>query len=161
MLQIEIFKQSDTEEIIKLVLHCQNDGSRAEILSLDKQPDLLNIKKEYIDSGGNFWVAKDNGKLAGTIGLYPLRNNIAVLKKFFVEEQYRGKPHHLGQQLYFTLLDFAKNKGIKTLILDTPKNTERAHKFYIKAGFRQIEEKDLPVHYNYPYSDSDFFILDI
>lgn len=160
MLKIDTFSHSDTDDIIKLVLHCQNDGTRP-LVSVNEQPDLLHIKEEYIDSGGNFWVAKDEGKLAGTIGLYPCRNNTAILKKFFVYEEYRGVPHHLGQKLYFTLLDFAKEKEIKTLILDTPKNTERAHKFYIKAGFKSVEKEDLPVQYSYPYADSDFFILQI
>ena len=160
MIEIDIFRQSDTDDIIKLVLHCQNDGTRP-LVTINEQPDLLHIKEEYIDTGGNFWVAKDEGKLAGTIGLYPCGNNTAILKKFFVYEEYRGVPHHLGQKLYFTLLDFAKEKGIKTLILDTPKNTERAHKFYIKAGFKSVEKEELPVQYSYPYADSDFFILQI
>lgn len=160
MIEINIFKQSDTDDIIKLVLHCQNDGTRP-LVTVNDQPDLLHIKEEYIDTGGNFWVAKDEGKLAGTIGLYPCGNNTAILKKFFVYEEYRGVPHHLGQKLYFTLLDFAKEKGIKTLILDTPKNTERAHKFYIKAGFKSVKKEDLPIQYSYPYADSDFFMLQI
>ena len=160
MIEINIFKQSDTDDIIKLVLHCQNDGTRP-LVTVNDQPDLLHIKEEYIDTGGNFWVAKDKGKLAGTIGLYPCGNNTAILKKFFVYEEYRGIPHHLGQKLYFTLLDFAKEKGIKTIILDTPKNTERAHKFYIKAGFKSVKKEDLPLQYSYPYADSDFFMLQI
>ena len=160
MLKIDAFAQSDTDDIIKLVLHCQNDGTRP-LVTVNDQPDLLHIKEEYIDTGGNFWVAKDEGKLAGTIGLYPCGNNTAILKKFFVYEEYRGVPHHLGQKLYLTLLDFAKEKGIKTLILDTPKNTERAHKFYIKTGFKSVEKEDLPLQYSYPYADSDFFILQI
>lgn len=160
MLKINTFSYSDTDDIIKLVLHCQNDGTRP-LVSVNDQPDLLHIKEEYIDTGGNFWVARDNNKLAGTIGLYLCENNIAILKKFFVYEKYRSAPHHLGQKLYFTLLEFAQKNGIKTLILDTPKNTERAHKFYIKAGFKPIKKEDLPVQYSYPYADSDFFILEI
>lgn len=160
MIIIDTFKQGDSEDIIKLVLHCQNDGTRPPV-SVKEQPDLLRIKEEYIDTGGNFWCARDEGRLAGTIGLYPCGNNTAILKKFFVYEKYRSAPHHLGQKLYFALLEFAKIKGIKTLILDTPKNTERAHKFYIKAGFKPVEKEDLPVQYSYPYADSDFFVLEI
>ena len=81
MLKIDTFAQSDTDDIIKLVLHCQNDGTRP-LVTVNEQPDLLHIKKEYIDSGGNFLVAKDKGKLAGTIGLYPCGNNTAILKVF-------------------------------------------------------------------------------
>ena len=45
------------------------------------------------------------------------------------------------------------------IILDTPKNTDRAHLFYEKAGFKKIEKEELPIEYDYPYDDSDFFCL--
>lgn len=159
-MKIGTYIDEDREEIIALVLHCQNDGTRVEV-SVDDQPDLLHIKEKYIDNGGNFWVAKENGKVAGTIGLMMYGDSIAVLKKFFVYETYRGKPHHLGQQLYETLLSFAKEKGVKRIILDTPKNTDRAHKFYEKAGFKKITKEELPIAYDYPYKDSDFFSISL
>ena len=65
----------------------------------------------------------------------PCGDGVAVLKKFFVYEKYQGEPHHLGRQLYSHLLEFAKKNNIKTVMLDTPHNTVRAHKFYEKAGF--------------------------
>lgn len=159
-MKIKTYIDEDREEIIALVLHCQNDGTRIEV-SVDDQPDLLNIKEKYIDNGGNFWVAKENGRVAGSIGLMMYGDSIAVLKKFFVYEAYRGKPYHLGRQLYETLLSFAKEKGVKRIILDTPKNTERAHKFYEKAGFKKIPKEELPIAYDYPYEDSDFFSISL
>ncbi len=160
MIDIGIFEDRDTNEIIDLVLHFQNDGSRPKV-TVNDQKDLLNIYEEYIKTGGNFWVAKDNDKVVGTIGLMICPNNIALLKKFFVYEVYQGKPHHLGQQLYQYLIQYAQKNGIKTLILDTPKNTARAHKFYEKAGWKIISEDKLPFTYNHPYQDSDFFILEL
>lgn len=49
--------------------------------------------------------------------------------------------------------------GFSKVILDTPKNTDRAHLFYEKAGFKKIETEELPVKYDYPYDNSDFFCL--
>lgn len=160
MIEIKTYSETDKEEIIALVLHCQNDGTRP-FVTVDHQPELLCIKKSYLDGGGNFWVAKENNKVIGCIGIKNEHNNIAILKKFFVYEPYRGAPHHLGRKLYETLLEFAKTHGVRQLILDTPKNTVRAHKFYEKAGFRQIKKEQLPVIYHYPYEDSDFFCLDL
>lgn len=114
----------------------QNDGTRPPV-TVDDQPDLLNITKTYIGAGGDFWIATDDGKLAGTIGIMPCGDGVAVLKKFFVYEKYQGEPHHLGRQLYSHLLEFAKKNNIKTVMLDTPHNTVRAHKFYEKAGFKK------------------------
>lgn len=160
MVEINIYTDDDKDEIIKLVLHCQNDGTRP-LVTVANQPDLLSINKEYIDKGGNFWVAKDNGKLAGSIGLVNYGNNIAILKKFFVYEPYRGAPYYLGRRLYETLLSFAKEHGFKQIILDTPKNTDRAHKFYKKAGFKQVEQAAYPARYKSAYTDNDYFCLDI
>lgn len=35
-------------------------------------------------------MAKDNGKLVGSIGLMNYGDGIGILKKFFVYEEYRG-----------------------------------------------------------------------
>ena len=159
-MKIEPYNEEDREEIITLVLHCQNDGTRP-IVSVDDQPELLHIKEKYLDNGGNFWVAKENGKVAGSIGLMMCGDGLAILKKFFVYESYRGNPRQLGRHLYETLLNFAKERGVKRMILDTPRNTDRAHKFYEKAGLKKITKEELPVDYDYPYEDSDFFFIDL
>lgn len=160
MMEIKEYTPADRDEIIALVLHCQNDGTRPTV-TVDDQPELLSITEKYIDGGGNFWVAKEDGKLAGSIGLMSYGHGLGILKKFFVYEPYRGTPHYLGRQLYATLLDFAQRHHFKTIILDTPRNTDRAHKFYEKAGFEKIGKEELPVVYDYPYDDSDFFRLEI
>lgn len=157
---IQAYTEADQDEVITLVLHCQNDGTRP-IVSVENQSDLLCVKEKYFDMGGYFWVAKKDGKVAGSIGLMMCGGGLAILKKFFVYESYRGKPYHLGRRLYETLLHYAKSKGVKQIILDTPKNTDRAHKFYEKAGFRKISKEELPIAYEQPYEESDFFSLDI
>lgn len=159
MIDIRLYDSKDEADIIKLVLHCQNDGSRP-LISLDNQQDLLDINEKYLVSGGCFWVACDDGNVCGSIGLINYGNGYGILKKFFVYEKYRGKPNNLGQKLYAVLIEFAKNHGIKKIILDTPKNTDRAHNFYYKAGFKKITCEELPFKYDYPYKDSDFFILE-
>lgn len=158
MLEIKKFEREDQDEIIKLVLHCQNDGIRP-FVSILNQPELLCIQEKYLDPGGCFWTARDGKRIAGSIGLMNCGNGIGVLKKFFVYEEYRGNPHHLGQKLYKELLKFARDHHFKVIVLDTPKNTDRAHKFYDKAGFIKVNESDLPIKYDYPYKDSDFYLL--
>lgn len=160
MITINQFEDRYTQDVIDLVLHFQNDGTRPPV-SVDDQPDLLNIVGEYIEKGGNFWIAKDGDKMIGSIGIMPYGNDIAILKKFFVYEDYQGKPHHTGRKLYGELLAFAEEKGYKTILLDTPRNTNRAHVFYDKAGFRKVEEKDLPIQFSHPIKDCDFFLLEL
>ncbi len=160
MIEISKFKDEYTNDVIDLVLHFQNDGTRPPV-SVDDQPDLLHITEKYINSGGYFWIATDNGKLAGTIGIMPCNDKVAVMKKFFVYEKYQSSPHHLGRKLYSYFLDFAKKNKYKTIMLDTPYNTTRAHKFYEKAGFKKFTEDELPIKFSHPYKDCDFFILNL
>lgn len=160
MIEVNKFEDTDRDEVIALVLHCQNDGSRP-LVSVEDQPELLCIREKYLENGGCFWVAKENGLVAGSIGLLNAGGGIGILKKFFVYEAYRSRPHHLGSRLYEELLAFARKHCFHTLILDTPKNTDRAHRFYEKAGFSKIDRDELPVMYDYPYEDSDFFLLKI
>lgn len=160
MIAMSQFEESYTKDVIEIVLHFQNDGTRP-LVTVDDQPDLLNIVEAYIEKGGNFWIAKDCEKLIGTIGIMPYSQDIAVLKKFFVYEEYQGKPYHIGRKLYSELLSFVKEKGFKTILLDTPSNTERAHRFYEKAGFQKVLEEDLPIQFSHPYKDCDFFLLEL
>ncbi len=61
-LRIRTYTDSDRDEIIRLVLHCQNDGTRPPVTVSD-QPELLHINEKYMESGGCFWVAMDGGRL--------------------------------------------------------------------------------------------------
>lgn len=160
MINIERFNEKDTDDIIELVLHFQNDGSRPTV-SVDDQPDLLDIEKEYFQTGGYFWVARDEDKMIGSIGLMPYNDSVAVLKKFFVYEAYQGQPYHIGRKLYSMLLTYAKDNKFKTILLDTPYNTYRAHDFYNKSGFRKVAEGELPIKFSHPYQDCDFFMLNL
>ena len=63
-----------------------------------------------------------------------------------------------NSMMYFYLLRWKRDK---TILLDTPHNTERAHKFYHKAGFRQVKETELPIKFSHPYKDCDFFLLEL
>lgn len=160
MISILPYQDAYRDDIIELVLHCQNDGTRP-IVDVSGQEDLLHIDDCYFKNGGFFWTALDGSKLAGTIGLMNYGNNIGMVKKFFVYEQYRGKPNHLGQKLFYQMLEYAKIHNFKELYLDTPKNTVRAHDFYRKAGFVQIEQNEAPIKFSLIYTQNDFFRLSL
>ena len=101
-------------------------------------------------------MAKESGKVVGTIGLMNAGNGVVILKKFFVYEPYRSFPHNLGRQLYAIFLDFAQKHNFREIILDIPRNTDRVYRFYEKAGFRKISQEKFPIIYDYLYRDSDF-----
>lgn len=159
-MRLRSYRDVDRKQVVKLVLSCQNDGSRPEI-TLEDQPDLLRIPQEYQEKGGGFWVMEHRGRIVGCIGLMLFPGKLGVLKKFFVDPSYRGAPYHLGQRLFRRLLGFARKRQLVSLFLDTPKDTRRAHDFYQKAGFSQVSRQEVPIRYHLPCPDSDFFRLDL
>lgn len=149
------------EEVIKLILYVQNVEYEVGI-SIEEQPDILDIQSNYIKDNGNFWVAlNDKEEVVGSIGLQKKTNEVAVLKKFFVYKDYRGKEIGIGTGLYEALLNFAKIQGFSKLILDTPSKAIRSHGFYKKVGFKEINKGDLPIQYDYSDRDSLIFELDL
>lgn len=145
-------------EVIDLILDIQNNEAKIN-LSIEEQPDLSDVTGAYINSDGNFWLAIDNGAVVGTIGMMKIDGNWSVLKKFFVRKDYRSKK--VGLALYETLLDFAKTRGYRHIILDTPSVAVKSHSFYERSGFKKIVRSDLPINYNYPDRDSILYKLDV
>ena len=155
---IETYSGKYDEDIISLILSIQNYETKID-LSLEEQPDLLNIAQSYQKDGGEFWVARSDGKVIGTIGLMLKEKNCAVMKKFFVKKEFRSKK--VGLALYKKLLEFAKEKKVKYIILDTPGAAKTSHRFYEKAGFYKIDKTQLPVPYSFPDRESILYMLDL
>lgn len=158
ILKIINYNDKYRDEIISLVLDIQNNEFKIN-LSLAEQSDLMNINESYIVGGGNFWIALNDDKVIGTVALMMKENNCAVLKKFFVKSEFRSKK--IGFKLYNELLSYAKEKGVKHIILDTPSVARKSHKFYEKAGFKKVTKAELPVDYVYPDRNSYLYLLDI
>ncbi len=157
-MEIIHFEDEYKEQVIELILDIQNNEAKIE-LSIEEQPDLNDILNSYINKGGNFWVAIDGGEVVGTIGLMQLNDDWGVLKKFFVRSDYRSKK--VGLALYEEFFEFAKAKGFRHIILDTPSVATKSHSFYERAGFKKIEKSDLEVDYHYPDRHSILYKLDI
>jgi GNAT superfamily N-acetyltransferase len=158
---VTAYESSHHEEAVGLILHVQNVESKVGI-SLEDQPDLLDIEGSYLTTGGGFWVALDDaGHVVGTIGLLVKTASVAVLKKFFVNAAYRGAGTGCASQLFDALLSHAKARGIETIVLDTPSVATRSHAFYERVGFIRISEAELPVQYDYPNRNSLLYRLDL
>jgi len=155
-MKIRTYDGTYDDQIISLILGIQN-GEAGIGLSLGEQPDLLDIRQSYQTGGGEFWLALEGERVIGTIGLMRKSQTCAVLKKFFVQKEFRAKG--VGLALYRELLAFARQAGIRQLILDTPSVAEASHRFYERAGFRRIQKEDLPVPYVYPDRESLLYLL--
>lgn len=96
---------------------------------------------EYIKNGGKLWVALDEqDNIIGTIALVRHSNEDVELKKLYVKKDYRGKG--LSKELYSKVIETTEQQGFKRIFLGTYQKLETAINFYLKRGFKKIDEPD-------------------
>lgn len=96
---------------------------------------------EYIENGGNLWIALDEEKnVVGTIALVKHDKHAAELKKLYVRQDYRGKG--LSKELYNKVLEETKKEEYSRIFLGTYDKLETAINFYQKRGFTKIDKMD-------------------
>ena len=156
---MEIIKYQDIykQQVIDLILHIQNSEAKIN-LTIEEQPDLLEVPLYYEKNGGAFWIAVEKEKAIGTIAFMNYGSGNAVLKKFFVRSDWRNQK--IGYALYEKLITFLKDEKYKWVLLDTPSVATTSHRFYEKAGFRKITKENLPFRYEYPDRDSYLYLLE-
>jgi len=126
-------------------------------ITVEDQPDLLDIEGYYIRPGGGFWGAFMDGELIGTIALINAGHNTGVIRKMFVKKEFRGKEHKIAQQLIERLIAFSRDKGLKHLYLGSVDQMKAAHRFYERNGFNRIAAEELPAHFPRMALDTIFY----
>src|SRR5450432_84915 len=147
-------------DIIYLVLPIQQNEFQVAV-TLEDQPDLLDIETAYISPGGNFWGAFDGDDLVGTIALLRTGKHTAALRKMFVREVYRGKTRGVAGALLKTLKELCHEKGITDLYLGTAPKLRAAQRFYEQNRFVEIAVEDLPPEFPRMPPDKIFYYADL
>jgi N-acetylglutamate synthase-like GNAT family acetyltransferase len=141
-----------------LIVPIQREEFGVEI-TYEGQPDLMDIPSFYQKGAGQFWVALDQDEVVGSIGLLDIGAGEAALRKMFVAATHRGGAHGVAAQLLGTLLNHARNNGLKTIYLGTTEKFLAAHRFYEKSGFELIEPNSLPATFPRMAVDKRFYRL--
>ena len=160
MITIEPFELQDTNHIVNLILNIQQNEFQVPI-TINEQQDLLNIPTFYQQKKGNFWVAKFNDEVVGTIALIDCGDNIGTIRKMFVKKEFRGKEHGIAQRLLNTLEESARTNTIKSLYLGTLERLQAAIRFYERNGFTLIQKQNLPTVFPLMPVDTHFFEKEI
>lgn len=149
---------AETEQIIDLILTIQQQEFNIPITAED-QPDLREINEFYKVPGGEFWTAKYNNQVIGSIALINIGDGIGVIRKMFVHKDFRGKEKGIAQQLLITLIAYAKEKGMNAIYLGTVPVLQAAIRFYGRNGFVPVEKTNLPAAMPLMKLDTHFFVL--
>ena len=156
MIKIQPFENHDTDQIVDLILNIQQKEFFVPI-TINEQQDLLNIPAFYQQGNGNFWVAKHEGKVVGTIALIDCGESIGTIRKMFVKKEFRGKEFGIAQRLLDLLLDIAKESKMTDVYLGTIERLQAAIRFYERNGFTLIAKENLPSVFPLMAVDTHFF----
>lgn len=146
------------QEIVDLILPIQQIEFNVPI-TLESQPDLLDIEANYDATGGKFWGAFDGEKLVGSIALIATGHQAGAIRKMFVRKEWRGKEHGIANRLLEILISYCKANNITDLYLGTVDQLKAAHRFYEKSGFGRIAKEDLPSYFPRMETDTIFYHL--
>jgi N-acetylglutamate synthase-like GNAT family acetyltransferase len=155
---VEVYQEKDVREVADLILGIQRDEFSIPI-TISDQPDLLQIESFYQKGSGNFWVARSEDQLVGTIALLDIGNNQGALRKMFVAKGFRGKEFGVGQKLIDHLIAWVKQKGVQEIYLGTTEKFLAAQRFYEKNGFLEVGKSALPKAFPVMDVDVKFYRL--
>jgi N-acetylglutamate synthase-like GNAT family acetyltransferase len=154
--EIVAFTPRDQAGVVGVVLPIQQEEFGIPI-TLDAQPDLLDIPGFYQHGAGNFWVARAGAQVVGTIALLDIGDRRGALRKMFVKAPYRGAAAGVASGLLRTLLQWCEDHGVRDVFLGTTAKFLAAHRFYEKRGFVEISRSELPPRFPVMQVDTKFY----
>ena len=156
MIEIIPFSEHHLPGVVDVILPIQQSEFNIPI-TLEAQPDLLDIPGYYQKGNGNFWVALDGDEIVGTIALLDIGNNQGALRKMFVKAAFRGSMQAVAHRLLRVMLEWCRQHHVREVFLGTTEKFLAAHRFYEKNGFAEIQQDQLPVSFPIMSVDTRFF----
>ncbi len=109
----------------------------------DFEKELAEMPGNYAPPRGGLFLAREGEDVAAVIGVRPLEDRKAEMKRLYVRSGWRG--HGLGRRLADTAVSTVSKAGYSTICLDTLEFMDEARALYLSMGFREI-----PAYYDNP-----------
>lgn len=104
------------------------------------------------------WVAFNQSKIIGTVGVVRIDSSYSILKNMFVKKEFRGAGYGTAQSLIQKAYDWCLTEELSHICLGTMSQFLAAHKFYEKNGFQRVNLEELPSTFIANPIDDVFFI---
>ncbi|XP_036406606.1 probable N-acetyltransferase CML1 [Megalops cyprinoides] len=132
-----------------------------------RRGDLGCIREVYMErADACFWVAESRGRVVGTVACLPSRQRPGSLelKRMSVQRNHRGRG--VARELCRTVVEFARGRGYREVLLYTSVVQADARRLYERAGYRRAGEAVVPeipaklmnftlIEYRYQLPDGD------
>ena len=116
--------------------------------------ELAGLPGTYARPGGVVLVAWDGAEPAGAIAYRMFEPGVAEMKRLYVRPAFRGSG--LGRELANELIEDARAKGYRTLLLDTLASMSAARALYRDLGFAPVAP-----YYDNPLPGVMYMALDL
>ena len=156
MIEIIPYSEKYLAGVVDVILPIQQSEFNISI-TLDAQPDLLEIPEFYQHRNGNFWIALNGSEVVGTIALKDIGDREGALRKMFVKAKYRGAAAGVAHKLLRVLLQWCEQKRYRAIYLGTTPQFVAAHRFYEKNDFAEIAKDELPASFPVMAVDTKFY----
>jgi ribosomal protein S18 acetylase RimI-like enzyme len=112
-------------------------SSLAEDISFQNVDDeLSHLPGKYARPGGVVLIAWDGGEAAGAVAYRMVEPGVAEMKRLYVRPVFRGRD--LGRELAGELIEDARTRGYRTMLLDTLASMQSARALYRDLGFAPV-----------------------
>lgn len=156
MIEVVPFSGNHQTAVTELILPIQRTEFGIPI-TLESQPDLLDIPRFYQAKNGNFWVALVAGEVVGTVALLDIGNAQVALRKMFVKASFRGNEYGVARRLLEVVFQWCRKRQVREIFLGTTAKFLAAHRFYEKSGFAEIAKSELPSSFPVMSVDTKFY----
>jgi len=117
---------------------------------------FYDLGMQYDPDADMFWLAEAGDHMVGSIAVIAKEDNIAQLRWFLVEPEYRK--HHLGRYLFNKALDYCLEKGYNQIFLYTTLEQKTALSIYEKAGFILDHEEESQSNWGHPIQERKYIL---
>ncbi|HIM77784.1 MAG TPA: GNAT family N-acetyltransferase [Rhodospirillales bacterium] len=133
---------ADMETVRELFLEYQA-AIGVDLCFQDFDEELKNLPGRYQRPFGCLLLATDADQIAAVIGMGPLGEGVAEMKRLYVRAPWRGT--ELGRRLADAVVRAARDAGHQRICLDTLEFMTEARALYQSMGFNEI-----PAYYDNP-----------
>jgi GNAT superfamily N-acetyltransferase len=124
---------ADVPEVVALVRDVLAEFGLVFGVGSQTDEQVRALPGSYVDRGGAFFVAADDGALLGCAGMFPVEAGVYELRKMYLRRSARGRG--VGSALWTACLAFARARAAKRIVLDTTEQMKDAIALYERLGF--------------------------
>ncbi len=139
-MEIRRFNLKDESQVKKLITDILKDEFAVDQKAYPPS-DLDSISNVYGGKREAFFVGEESGKVIGTIAVKEESKKVAILRRLFVNPNYRGKDY--GLSLIDRALDFCREKGYHEVIFHSSARMKAAIGLCLKRGFVEKQRLNL------------------